>query len=141
MATWSNFDDVGMFHEKFGLRNSWVMPNNVGPEAISDELLQFRINFLKEELQEFIDGSEAMDDCAMADALIDLVYVAMGTAHLFGYPWQELWADVQRANMAKQRATRADQSSRNTTYDVIKPEGWEPPKTAKILREAGFKIP
>jgi predicted HAD superfamily Cof-like phosphohydrolase len=131
----SNYADVGAFHEKFGLRHG---PKDVGPAEISDELLQFRLNFLKEELQEFEDGSKVMDHAMMADALVDLVYVALGTAHLFGYPWQRLWNDVQRANMAKMRATAASQSARNTAFDVIKPEGWTPPRTEEILREAGF---
>lgn len=132
------FWDVGRFHEKFGLRSGNGL--DVGPVEIDDELMEFRKGFLKEELQEFIDASETMDHAGMADALVDLVYVALGTAHMFGYPWKSLWDDVQRANMTKERATEATQSARGTTYDVIKPEGWQPPRTADILREVGFEL-
>jgi predicted HAD superfamily Cof-like phosphohydrolase len=132
-----NFWDVGAFHEKFGLRHLNGADSG-GPVEITDDLLQFRITFLKEELQEFIDSSETMDHAGMADALIDLVYVAMGTAHMFGYPWDELWDDVQRANMQKQRATKETASERGGEWDVVKPIGWRGPQTADILKAHGF---
>jgi predicted HAD superfamily Cof-like phosphohydrolase len=136
----SNFADVGEFHQKFGLHDV-IWQSDPGPTEITPELLDFRIRFLKEELQEFIDGSEAMDHIQMADALIDLVYVAMGTAHFFGYPWQALWNDVQRANMAKERAAGdGSNSARRSSWDVIKPEGWKPPQTEQVLRNHGFKL-
>lgn len=135
----SNFNDVGLFHEKFELR-SGRDGTDVGPAEIPIDLMEFRIRFMKEELREFMDASFIGDHAGMADALIDLVYVAMGTAHLFGYPWEQLWDEVQRANMAKERATRPEQSVRGGTFDVIKPAGWEPPKIADILREAGFDL-
>jgi predicted HAD superfamily Cof-like phosphohydrolase len=134
-----NFWDVGAFHERFGLRHLNGQDRG-GPVEIDEELMEFRIGFLKEELDEFIEASETMDHAGMADALIDLVYVAMGTAHMFGYPWDKLWDDVQRANMSKERATEATQSARGTTYDVIKPAGWQPPRTAGILHDVGFEV-
>jgi predicted HAD superfamily Cof-like phosphohydrolase len=47
--------------------------------------------------------------------------------------WDELWADVQRANMSKERALREADSKRGSTYDVIKPAGWVPPQTEAII--------
>lgn len=47
--------------------------------------------------------------------------------------WDELWVDVQRANMSKERALKAGDSKRGSTWDVIKPEGWVPPRTAEII--------
>lgn len=47
--------------------------------------------------------------------------------------WIELWADVQRANMSKERALKASDSKRGSTYDVIKPAGWIPPQTEAII--------
>jgi predicted HAD superfamily Cof-like phosphohydrolase len=131
-----NFWDVGVFHEKFGLRHG--NGQDVGPVDIPDDLMQFRINFMQEELDEFVRASKTMDHAEMADALIDLVYVAMGTAHMFGYPWNRLWDDVQRANMTKERATAATASERGGQWDVVKPEGWRPPDPATILRVHGF---
>jgi predicted HAD superfamily Cof-like phosphohydrolase len=95
---------------------------------------------MQEELDEFIDAINRMDHADAFDALIDLVYVAMGTAHLFGYPWQDGWDEVQRANMTKQRAATADQSKRASTWDVVKPPDWTPPDIAGVLKEAGFDV-
>lgn len=136
----SNFRDVGIFHQRFGLHNVHLL-GGAGPVEITPDLLEFRIGFMQEELQEFIDASETMDHAGMADALIDLVYVALGTAHLFGYPWETLWNEVQRANMTKVRAPDAESSKRNSEFDVIKPDGWTPPDIQGILERFGWETP
>jgi predicted HAD superfamily Cof-like phosphohydrolase len=128
-------EDIAAFHQRFGLRGPrapQLLPNQ--------ELVDFRQGFMQEELNEFMDAHAAGDLAEAADALIDLVYVAMGTAHMMGLPWDELWADVQRANMAKVRAESADQSKRGTTYDVVKPAGWVPPQGARILERFTAKV-
>lgn len=130
----SNFDDVGEFHEKFGLP-AVRRTHPVHPQLLDHDMFRFRLKFLEEELSEFVHAQHAQDLAKAADALIDLVYVAMGTAHKMGLPWQELWREVQRANMAKERATSADQSKRGSTFDVIKPPGWQPPDIDGVLRK------
>jgi predicted HAD superfamily Cof-like phosphohydrolase len=47
--------------------------------------------------------------------------------------WDELWDDVQRANMSKERALKASDSKRGSTFDVIKPAGWVSPRTDEII--------
>jgi predicted HAD superfamily Cof-like phosphohydrolase len=77
----------------------------------------------------------------MADALIDLVYVAMGTAHLLGLPWEALWNEVQIANMRKVRAAAdASDSKRGSAFDVVKPPGWQPPNIKRILENYGWTV-
>lgn len=138
--TASNFGDVGQFHSKFGLHN--VMLDGAGPqvedEAELEKLIDFRDDFMREELNEFMEGYDERDHAKMFDALIDLVYVAMGTAHLLGYPWQAGWNRVQEANMRKERATSEDMSKRRSTLDVVKPPGWTPPDIEGLLAEYGF---
>jgi predicted HAD superfamily Cof-like phosphohydrolase len=152
------FHDVGRFHEKFGLLNTTY--RGPGPSSMDRETIVFRMKFLCEELQEFMEGvgfkfhaslydiammnsswqETGPDHPQMFDALIDLVYVAYGTAHMAGYPWEEGWGEVQRANMQKIRATRADQSERGGTLDVIKPVGWEAPDIAGVLQRWGWHL-
>jgi predicted HAD superfamily Cof-like phosphohydrolase len=133
----SNFDDVGDFHEKFDLPN--VTHARVsGPMGMPADLFQFRLKFLKEELDEFQASMEYGDTAGAFDALIDLVYVAMGTAHLLGFPWQEGWDLVQAANMAKERATSETASERGGTWDIVKPEGWQPPDIEGLLQKHGW---
>ena len=126
----SNFADVGRFHQKFGLPTfGWTRATSL----LDPETLRFRVEFLREELNEFIEAAEAEDAAGMFDALVDLVYVAMGTAHLAGFPWEAGWSLVQRANMAKVRATSASESKRNSSLDVVKPEGWTAPDIAGAI--------
>jgi predicted HAD superfamily Cof-like phosphohydrolase len=133
----TNFTDVGHFHEKFGLNSANL---KVGPQDVPEDWLLMRQKFMQEELDEFVEALSGDDIAGMADALVDLVYVAMGTAHLLGLPWDELWAEVQRCNMAKERATGADdpRSKRAHVIDIVKPAGWTPPDIAMILVEHGW---
>lgn len=150
---YTNFDDVGNFHEKFGLDNT--THQDIGPRTQLDpELLSFRIKFMVEELMEFVEAigasydpitgkvefhGDPIDHALAFDALIDLVYVAFGTAHFMGYPWQLGWRLVQRANMAKVRAKKdASDSKRGSSFDVVKPPGWTPPDIGRLLRQVGF---
>lgn len=126
------FNDVGEFHRKFGLYTA----DEQAPWFLSDDLHAFRLKFLQEELTEFQEAVESLDYPKAADALVDLVYVALGTAHLMGVPFHECWEAVQAANMKKERATGADdsRSKRGHAADVVKPEGWTPPDIASIIR-------
>lgn len=167
MDTPSNHYDVGKFHEKFGLENTAF--RDMKPKLISLELAEFRLKFLKEELREIEEGYERDDLTKIADGLVDLVYVALGTAHLHGLPWQELWNAVQRANMRKERCEinhafvantgpddvgccfpmgvdicrqpRHKHSLRGNINDVIKPPGWTPPDIIGVLTLAGWPGP
>lgn len=134
----TNFDDVGDFHKKFGLDNA--THHGAFPREVPDDVIEFRRKFMQEELDEFIEGWEEGDHAKMADALVDLTYVAMGTAHLQGYPWEVLWSEVQRANLQKVRASGADdpRGKRGHVLDVVKPEGWQPPDIQGILTEFGW---
>ena len=134
----SNHADVGLFHEKFGLDNTACHPP--GPRVLPSELIDFRLNFIDEEVEELHQGLAANDPAAVADALVDLAYVVHGFAHLLGLPWQELWDAVQAANMAKERATDATQTARGGTFDVVKPAGWTPPDVRGILRAHGWSL-
>jgi predicted HAD superfamily Cof-like phosphohydrolase len=131
----NDFDNVGAFHRKFGLP---VAERYTVPHGISRELQQFRLRFLREELEE-LDKAYAEDSLPdIADALVDLVYVALGTAHLHGLPWEALFDEVQRSNMQKVRAQHAGDSKRGSTFDVVKPEGWQAPLIEEVLCEYGW---
>lgn len=126
----TNYEDVCVFHEKFGLAQGG------NPRLLDAETLAYRIKFLEEELFEFRVSSIGDDLEGMADALIDLVYVAMGTAYMMNLPWQHLWKEVQRANMSKVRASTADESKRGSSLDVVKPAGWTGPDIKGVIKNA-----
>lgn len=73
------------------------------------------------------------------DGLVDLEYVLHGTVLFHGMGgyafdsntstrlsiFEAAFIRVHQANMAKVRAPSSEASKRNSTYDVIKPEGWK----------------
>lgn len=116
-------DDVRAFQEKFQI------PKNKWPGFPIDEALtKFRLAFLKEEIAEFEQACERKDLVEAFDALIDLVYVAIGTAEIFNLPFQEGWDIVHAANMQKIRVRHESDSKRGSIYDIVKPDGWLPPE-------------
>lgn len=148
------FQDVRDFHQKFELLCFDK------PARLTKRKLVERIEFLQEELNEFVEGCGLclyveptasgyavevtdgemetplpQDLAKQADALVDLVYVALGTAVMLGLPWDWLWDDVQRANMAKVRGM----TKRGHAVDVTKPPGWQGPQTQRILDLAGYQ--
>lgn len=123
--------DIKAFHEKFGL--AYDGP----PRELPDDVRGFRFKFLQEELEEY---RQALLDCDLEgqlDALVDLVYVALGTAYLAGLPFDAAWNEVQAANMRKVKAgPNGEGSKRGSPHDVVKPQFWQGPDIARVLREA-----
>lgn len=117
----TNFQDVQAFHEKF------AVPQAPQPAWLDVAATDFRAKFLQEELNEFGEAYADGDMVKAFDALMDLAYVAFGTAAMMGLPWQQGWELVQQANMSKVRA-QADgsDSKRGSALDVVKPVGFVP---------------
>jgi len=126
----TQFDMVGEFHVKFGLPTVADGP----PRPLTDHEFEFRSRFMREELDEYEDAVAEGDLAKAADALVDLVYVVLGTAHLHRFPFDEVFAEVQAANMRKVRASSAEESRRGSALDVVKPEGWTSPDVEGVLR-------
>lgn len=166
----SNHEDVGEFHRKFGLRQTNDGDYGPAPQdtELLTFRLNFLLEELTELMDAVgakfeveygvteTDGDEEfsmdsikivmdedaliVDDAQAFDALLDLVYVAHGTAHLLGYPWQIGWNAVQRANISKERAAAdGSDSKRGSSFDVIKPAGWTPPPIDRILQDHGWR--
>lgn len=131
--------DVIDFHTKFGV-------GYVGPaRLLPNELHRNRVNFMQEELDE-----HSTEQVAAAhrrtipkaielqlDALIDLMYVVIGTADLQGFAkiFKAAWNRVHRANMAKVRANPDgdSRSHRQAKFDVVKPAGWIAPDHGSLV--------
>jgi predicted HAD superfamily Cof-like phosphohydrolase len=138
------FEDIKEFHEKFALEYSGK------PRRLEEELARFRAGFLAEELCEYsfptndhLSRTRVIETVKrnimpmpledQLDALVDLVYVALGTAYLQGFDFNEAWKRVHEANMKKIRVESADQSKRGSSYDVVKPVGWTAPDLSDLV--------
>jgi predicted HAD superfamily Cof-like phosphohydrolase len=82
-----------------------------------------RMHWCQEEIQEFLDSDNVVDQ---ADAMIDLIYFALGTLVEIGVKPQPLMDIVQHANMSK---LWPDGKPRYREGDgkCMKPDDWEDP--------------
>jgi predicted HAD superfamily Cof-like phosphohydrolase len=112
----TEYEQVREFHERFGHPIAYV------PKTLEEERVNSRGKWMLEELAEFF---EAADICEQADAIIDLMYFAIGTFVEMGLPPDELFKVVHEANMTKLWADgipRYDEDGK-----TLKPDGWTDP--------------
>lgn len=131
----SDFESVGKMYKHFNLP---FTEDETVSHLLSDEDTNFRLKFLREELKELTTAYSNQDLIEIADALIDLEIVVLGTLHLHGMPQSELFQEVQRSNMEKVRVSSPEQSKRGSSLDLIKPKGWKPPAIGRILKGHGW---
>lgn len=91
------------------------------------KLLEFRNNFLQEEMNELKQATEDGNADEVLDALIDICVVAIGTMNLFNCDAENAWNDVLRANMSKENGVKASRPNPLGLPDLIKPSGWVGP--------------
>ena len=112
------WQEVADFHTAFGV------PVGSSPQALSAERALERAGFMREEVDEFL---EAQSLAGQADAMIDLIYFALGTLVEMGVRPQALFDIVHNANMQK---LWPDGQPRYREGDrkVVKPAGWQDPE-------------
>lgn len=123
------FDDVAAFHQKFNLE-----PTDQ-PDFPYEEIWKLKNRHMQEELDEIRAACLTGDLEQYFDGLIDLVYVTLGAAYLAGLPFNEGFRRVHEANMKKIRAMKPEDSKRGSTYDIVKPAGWQAPSLDDLLRK------
>ena len=91
-------DDIMQFHETFGcyIQRS---PNGTIPKEIKD----VRQRILQEEVDELDEAAAKDDIVGVADALGDIIYVALGTVISYGLQdkFEAIFAEIHRSNMSK----------------------------------------
>jgi predicted HAD superfamily Cof-like phosphohydrolase len=146
--------DIREFHSKFN--QGYQEPARVLPKELAD----FRLKFMMEELNEWTQHQRAVeyslthDDAPdqveythhleeQLDALVDLAYVLFGTVHLQGldHVFSEAWHRVHQANMSKVPAQSAADSKRGYAGDIVKPEGWQPPRHTDLVEVNILTVP
>lgn len=100
-------------------------------DGMSDKFLFARLAKLSEEVGEMATAAAADDEYEIADALVDIVYVALVTAAKRGHPFSKLWADVHKSNMTKTPKGVGK-------FGASKGEGFIPANTKAIMQDAGF---
>lgn len=143
---------VDDFHTKFGLVT--VYPE----EPMFNPINELHVKRMRFQVEETVETGEAagfpyimntdlrgpMDFPKFVDGLLDTIYVAAGWLLLSGLsPAQcnELFLEVQRANMSKERSTGDNdpRSTRLSRFDVVKPADFVPPDIEGMLRSFGWR--
>jgi len=121
------FQDVQAFHKQF------LLPGQDTPTIPNEAIRELRERLNKEEFSELLEAENKKNLPGIADSIVDLIYVLIGMAICYGIDIRPVWDAVQKANMSKAGgAKRADGK-------VLKPQGWQPPDVARILREQGWR--
>lgn len=125
----SMYNDVAEFHRKV-----LQLEDAKKPFLPDYSWLHERYWFLMEEVEEFMLAAQSSNLVDITDALLDTIYVALGTLHMMGIPVQQCWDAVQHANMQKVRGT----TKRGNAIDAVKPDGWVGPEATihKVIQDA-----
>ena len=91
----SNFLKVNMFMDTYGqeVKSKAEFPNK--------NIVNLRLNLIKEELEELQEAIKQEDLLEVADALTDILYVTYGAGHAFGIDLDNCFNEVQKSNMSK----------------------------------------
>lgn len=121
--------DIIEFIEKFKFKEKYDSDRNSS--------IIFRASMIREEIDELEDAIDSDDKVGIIDALVDIVYFALGTAVLEKYNFNEHWNAVHAANMKKVLGIKKGREHVSDGLDVIKPEGWIDPKVLheEIIRK------
>ena len=117
---------VGDFHRAYGLPVRDVPTVDVGGEQVA-----LRLALIQEEVGELADAAGAGDLIGIADALADIVYVAYGTAHVYGIDLDAVLDEVHASNMTKLGAD--GRPIRRADGKVLKGPDYRPPDIAAVL--------
>ena len=115
--------DIKDLNDRFNITNT---VRNMDP-ILKKEYLDFRINFLKEELSELQTARDINNADGIVDALIDLVVVALGTLESFDININKAWTRVHFANMLKEKGINNTRDNKFNLPDLVKPESWKEP--------------
>lgn len=119
-------DLVKQFHSKFGFNK----------DSMTLEKLLLKLSQAHEEVKELDDAICLQEPEEIVDALIDQIYIAIGTLDLLGIDIQKAFLEVHMCNMAKERGVKTERDyalPNGEEYDVIKPKGWVAPNHSDNL--------
>lgn len=130
---------VAEFHEKYGFPRGNLLVADKNLSALADQLIKnaaemsqdtdaaVRAHLIVEEVSELMTALTDGDEVTLLDALVDLLYVTVGTAVTYGLPLAEGFNEVHRSNM-----TKSVEQSR--PGHPGKGDGYSPPNLSSLLR-------
>ena len=83
------------------------------------------------------DPTAQIDPIEQIDGLVDVIYIALGSAIMMGLDLQPFWEEVHGSNMRKVGAD--GKAHVREDGKILKPEGWEPPNIGKVFLQERAK--
>lgn len=105
------------------------LPMPLKPTRLDPDRKHWAIGAFSEEIQEFHDSNNLQDE---TDALLDLIYFALGRLIEMGIPIRACFEVIQGANMLKVRGELSKRPG-SKGHDAVKPEGWTAPDFSEFL--------
>lgn len=124
-------DAVRAFQKKFNQEYSGP------PREMPASVASLRKKLTLEEATELVLAIDRGELDEQLDALIDLLYVLIGTALQLGFTSDIVVAAfwrVHHANMQKELAPSRQASKRDSAWDIVKPEGWVKPDLSDLVK-------
>jgi predicted HAD superfamily Cof-like phosphohydrolase len=115
--------DLNEMHAHYGFHEK----TEVMDPAKLAAMLQFRKEFIQEEVTELATAIHCRDAEGVVDSLIDICVVAIGTLDLYGIDSHRAWEAVRAANMSKETGVKHGRPNPLGLPDLIKPPGWVGP--------------
>jgi len=117
---------VGEFHR------SYELPMRTSPTTdVGSDQIDLRLALIEEEVAELRQSAVDGDLVGIADALADIVYVAYGTAHVYGIALDAVLDEVHASNMTKLGAD--GRPVRRSDGKVLKGPAYRPPAVEAVL--------
>lgn len=117
---------VADFHRAYELPLRSTPTAEIGAAQVT-----LRQALIEEEVAELADAGRRGDVIGIADALADIVYVAYGTAHVYGIDLDAVLAEVHASNMTKLGAD--GRPVRRDDGKVLKGPDYRPPDVTAVL--------
>lgn len=96
------------------------------PTPLTKQQAKRALDAIREEMAEFQEAVDAKDVLEQADALLDMVFFALGRLGEMGVPAWAVMEEINRANLSKQRGSLTKRPGWEG-HDAIKLEGWQGP--------------
>ena len=116
-------DMVLEFHVKFDCP--------INQPLLCNALSELRSKLMNEEVAEHNRSMNCADLEGLADDLVDIIYIALGTAATYGIDIETAFTTVHAANMAKLGSD--GKPIRRSDGKCLKPDGWLPPNHKPML--------
>jgi len=107
------------------------------PRELPASVASLRKKLTLEEATELVLAIDRGELDEQLDALVDLLYVVIGTAVQLGVDQvlTEAFWRVHQANMKKVLVPSRLESKRDSAWDIVKPEGWAKPDLSDLVKQ------